>query len=435
MKAKIIRLSKKIIKHELISGSFYLFVAAIGSGFLAFILNIFFARTLTKPDYGVYAPLLSLITLFTIPAASLTPIIVKFAGHYNAKNETAKMEKFYLKMTKLFLVVALIIFFLFLVASPFLKSFLKLDNFYYIFLVGIITSVSYLNIVNAGFLQGLLKFPFFAFTQIAGVIARIIVGVVLVLLGFKVFGAVLAAFFTIFVAYLLGFIPLRFLFKKEKGESDVKIPTKELIQYFLPVTVTVLCLSSFISIDVILVKHFFNPLQAGFYGGLSLVGKVIFYFTGPIPTAMFALLVRRLAKNEPINKLFYLALLLVFIPSVLIAGFFFLFPGFTVKLFLGKGFETIIPLLGLFGLYIGIFSLLNVCVNLFLSLKKTFVFIPVFIGSLLQIILISLFHNNFYQIIFVSMLISGLLFIGLFLYFIFGSKKVPVPQVENSSFI
>ena len=129
-----------------------------------------------------------------------------------------------------------------------------------------------LNIVNAGFLQGLLKFPFFAFTQIAGVIARIIVGVVLVLLGFKVFGAVLAAFFTIFVAYLLGFIPLRFLFKKEKGESDVKIPTKELIQYFLPVTVTVLCLSSFISIDVILVKHFFYPLQAGFYGGLSLVG-------------------------------------------------------------------------------------------------------------------------------------------------------------------
>jgi O-antigen/teichoic acid export membrane protein len=157
---------------------------------------------------------------------------------------------------------------------------------------------------------------------------------------------------------------------------------------------------------------------------MSLVGKVIFYFTGPIPAVMFPLLIKRHAKNESFSRLFYLSLLLVLLPSVLISGFYFLLPAFTVRFFLGKGYEAIIPFVGIFGAYIGVFSLLNVCVNLFLSLKKTFVFIPVLVGSILQIGLISLFHTNFYQVIFVSMSISGLLFLGLFSYFIFSENKV-----------
>jgi len=171
-----------------------------------------------------------------------------------------------------------------------------------------------------------------------------------------------------------------------------------------------------------LVKHFFSPVQAGLYGGMSLIGKVIFYFTAPIPTVMFPLLIKRHAKNQSFNRLFYLSLFLVLIPSVLISGFYFLLPAFTTKFFLGKGYEAIIPFVGIFGAYIGVFSLLNVCVNLFLSLKKTFVFVPVLIGSILQVGLIYLFHSNFYQVIFVSMSISGLLFLGLLSYFIFSTK-------------
>jgi len=422
MKKKVFRFGKKFLTHELISGSFYLFIGTIFSALLAFLLNLFFARSLTKPDYGIYASLIALTTLFTIPAASLTPIIVKFAGEYFAKGETGKLEKFYLKMTKFAVFLAGAIFILFLIFSPIIKNFLNLDNYLYVPLVGLITAASYIAIVNTGTLQGLLKFFFISMTQIAGALLRILVGIVLVLMGFKVFGAIWASFFAFLIAYLMGFIPLRFLFKKSSAENVV-IPTKELLRFAIPATIAILSLSSFISMDVILVKHFFTPFQAGLYGGMSLVGKVIFYFTGPIPAALFPLLIKRQAKNQSFSKLFYLALSLVLIPSVLISAFYFKFPAFTIRFFLGKGYEAIIPYLGLFGVYLGIFSLLNVCVNLFLSLKKTRIFIPVLIGSILQIILISLFHNSFYQVIYISIIICGLLLLSFLTYFVFKSKE------------
>lgn len=418
MKKKFLVFGKKFLRHELISGTFYLFISAVLSGFLGFVLNLFFARSLTKPDYGIYASLLSLITLFTIPAQSLTPIIVKFAGDYYAKNEDEKLKKFYLKATKMIGILAIVLFVLFVLFSPFIKNFLNLDSFFYVFIVGVCISFAYLGLVNSGFLQGLLRFGFISFSQITAAVFRLIIGVLFVYSGFRVFGAISSAFFSYLATFLLGFIPLKFLFKKV-SKREVSIPTKDLARYAVPTSITVLSLFSFISTDVILVRHFFSPVEAGLYGGLSLIGKVIYYFTGPIPTVMFPLLVKRHAKNLEYKNLFYLSLLLVSIPSFLIFLFYFLYPAFTVKLFLGKGYEAIIPFVALYGTYIGVFSLLNVCVNLFLSLNKIKIFIPVLTGSLLQIILISFFHANFYQVILISIFISGLLFLSLLLYFIF----------------
>jgi len=89
-----------------------------------------------------------------------------------------------------------------------------------------------------------------------------------------------------------------------------------MFSYAVPTFVTVLFLTSFTSTDVILVKHFFNSHDAGFYAGLSLIGKVIFYFTAPIPAVMFPLLVKRHATGKNFVNLFYLALILVILPSV-----------------------------------------------------------------------------------------------------------------------
>ena len=431
MKKKVLFYSQRLVKHELVSGSFYLFIGTIFSAFFAFLLNLFFARSLTKQDYGIYASLIALITLFTIPAQSLTPIIVKFAGDYFAKGEIGKLEKFYFKMTKLVIFLAVVIFILFLIFSSVIKNFLNLDNYLYVPLVGLITSASYVAIVNMGMLQGVLKFFFISMTQILGAFFRILVGVALVFMGFRVFGAIWASFFAFLIAYLIGFIPLRFLFKKST-DVNVVIPTRDLVEYAVPTMIAILSLSSFISMDVILVKHFFPPFQAGLYGGMALVGKVIFYFTGPIPAALFPLLIKRHARNLPFNRLFYLAMFLVFVLAALISAFYFIFPAFTTRFFLGKGYEGIIPYLGLFGVYIGIFSLLNVCVNLLLSLKKTFVFIPILIGSVLQIFLISIFHNNFYQIIYVSIFICGILLISLLSYFILKSGKISSEDVQIS---
>ena len=150
-----------------------------------------------------------------------------------------------------------------------------------------------------------------------------------------------------------------------------------------------------------------------------MIGKVIFYFTGPIPIAMFPLIVKKHANGEKFHGLFYLSLIIVLIPSVLITIFYFIFPEFTIKLFLEKdGYVGLSPYLGLFGIFLTIFSLNNVFVNFFLSIKKTNTCLIVLFFALSQIILIYLFHNNFYQIIAVSIITSLLLLASFMLYYL-----------------
>lgn len=425
MRDKVIHYGKRLLANELVNGSLFVFIGSLTLSILSFILNLFLIRNFNASEYGAYASLLSLVTLIGIPAQSFTTVIVRFAADYFAKNELDKAKAFYSRLLMLDSIFSILIFIAFVIFSIPIKEFLHLDNIWYVILTGFIISFGYLSIVNNAFLQGFLKFPFIAFTSVVGGISRIIAGVLLVFLGFKVFGALWAILIAFSIPFFLTFLPLRFLINK-KSTKDIKFPTREIMKYALPTSLAILSLNSFSSIDVILVKHFFNPHEAGLYGGLSLIGKVIFYFTGPITSVMFPLLIKRHNLGQNFNSLFYLALLLITVPSIAIALFYFLFPLLSINLFLGgRDYLSISPYVGLYGLFIAIFSVLNVFVNFFLSLKKTRIFIVVGIGASLQIALIILFHETFSQVIGVSLIVSSLLLLSLFLYYLkeYGNLK------------
>ena len=165
-------------------------------------------------------------------------------------------------------------------------------------------------------------------------------------------------------------------------------------------------------------KHFFDPVQAGIYATLSLVGRVIFFFSAPIGTVMFPLIVQKHAKEENYNSVFIFSLLLVFFASVILTILYFLFPEFVLHFFSNKE-EAIsaAPFVGLFGIYITLYSMLSICTNFYLSIGKTKVFIPVLFGALLQAVLIWIYHATFLHVIIISLGITSLLLVLLLLYY------------------
>lgn len=409
---------KRLIGHELITGSFYIFIGSTITNFLAFLLNLFFARSLSYADYGIFASLISVVTLTSIPGSSINTILVRFSTDYYSKGQIDHLKNFYKKAFKYILAFSLVVLVAFVILSPLIQTFLHLDNPLYVVFVGICVFMGYIQILNSGFLQGLLKFGFLSFVNTVGALIKLIVGITLVFLGFRVFSGLGALFLMSLGSFVIGFIPLRFILSK-KAESDVRIPTREILKYALPVFVVILFMTSFASTDIILVKHFFSPHEAGFYAGLSVIGRVIFYFTIPIPAVMFPLLIRRHNLGKNFNNLFYLALGLVLIPSLAITGFYFLFPKFVVSLFLGgRDYLAIVPYAGLFGINLTLFSLINVCVNFFLSLNKTRMAPLVVIAALAQILLIYIFHANFYQVITVSITVLSVLLLSLIGYYL-----------------
>lgn len=134
---------------------------------------------------------------------------------------------------------------------------------------------------------------------------------------------------------------------------------------------------------------------------------------------MFPLLIKRHANKESFTNLFYISLLLVLIPSFAITAFYFLFPSFVINLFLGgRNYLSIASYLGIFGLYLTVFSMVNVCVNFFLSLNKTNISFLVVFAAILQIVLIYMFHSSFYQVIGVSLIVLVILLtVLLYLFF------------------
>ena len=412
---------KKIIQttlnHDLVSGSFYIMLGTTVSSFLAFILNIYFARELSYQEYGILASLMSLVTLIAIPSQSLSAIIVRYATLFFAKGEEGRAGAFYIKSFKKLLIFSIFLNLIFLILYPLISGFLKINDLSLILLASMSIAIFYLATLNMAFLQSLLKFKLLGVIYSLAGLGKLFSGIVLVLLGFKVYGALLATLIFSIIDFVFSIFPLKSVISK--AGKDVHIGRKEFSSYAVPTTIAIFSLSSFISTDVLLVKHFFTSTEAGLYGGLSLIGKVIFYFTGPIPIAMFPLIVKKHANGEKFHGLFYLSLIIVLIPSVLITIFYFIFPEFTIKLFLEKdGYVGLSPYLGLFGIFLTIFSLNNVFVNFFLSIKKTNTCLIVLFFALSQIILIYLFHNNFYQIIAVSIITSLLLLASFMLYYL-----------------
>jgi O-antigen/teichoic acid export membrane protein len=52
--------------------------------------------------------------------------------------------------------------------------------------------------------------------------------------------------------------------------------------------------------DVLLVKHFFNPHIAGLYGAISLVGKVLLFVVGFVPTVVLPKATARATSGQPV---------------------------------------------------------------------------------------------------------------------------------------
>lgn len=413
----------QFVAHPLVAGSTIIFIGALFSNFFNFLFNLFMSRNLSVADYGILASLVSLITLCALASESFVPTIVSFAGSYFAKGEIRMVKALFIKFGKFSFSLGILVLVIFIIFSSQIGIFFKINDKSLIILVGLIVFSGFIGVVNRALLQAKLLFKYMAMIGLLGSFIKLAVGVILVFVGFKVLGGILAFFISFFIPYLLTFIPLKFIFAKNGDNS--KINLTHLFRYGGPAALTLCGLTLFITTDIVLTKHFFDPKSAGIYAGLSLVGRIIFFLTGPIGSVMFPLIVQKHAKEEDFHNTFRLSLLLVFTPSVLMTIFYFLFPQFTIRFFL-KNEEYLLaaPLLGFFGIFITEFALLSILANFYLSIKKTKVFIPVILFATIQATLIWFYHRDFSQIITISIIATGLPLAMLLLYYwrLYGEK-------------
>ncbi|MBI3103895.1 oligosaccharide flippase family protein [Candidatus Daviesbacteria bacterium] len=404
----------EIVKHPLFSGSMIMVIGSNAISFLNYLYHLIMVKLLDPPSYGELVALLSLIGLLGILSSSLNLVVTKFVSAAKGDSEIRGIVNWF--NSKIF-IFSLVIFLLIVLFSPFISSFLKIENNLLVILIALPSLLGLASLLYKSVLQGLLKFQQMILSVFVESGLKLILGAVLVYAGFSVGGAVAGLVVASFVGFFLSrFFIRNFLQVSEKG-PDIK----SMFLYSLPVTIQYLSITSLFSSDILLIKHFFSPHDAGIYAIISTLGKIILFGTGPIGAVMFPIVSQRQARGDNYRRIFVLSFVLTSVLAALILLVYWLVPQLVIRL-LNPAYLKAAPYLVWYGIFITFYTLSSLFVSYYLSLNKVSVVILPFVAAIAQIIGIWFFHQSLFAVILVSCIVTGMLFVLLLIYSAYGSK-------------
>jgi len=275
-----------------------------------------------------------------------------------------------------------------------------------------------LTVIMASVLQGYQKFVWVSVLGAGAILIKLFFSIPAV--EFHVVGVLIAILISGVIAYVLNFIPLGFMFKAKA--LPMKLTKREAITFAVPTLLVTLGMTSIYSTDMILVRHYFSALDAGVYASLAVMGKIVFYATSVLGAVFYPVLSERHAKGENTSAIIRIGLFAVTVISSGITLLYFLFPNFIIKMLFGSSYLGGAPYLGIFGIFLVLYSIGNMFTTTFLATGKTKMWIVPVVCALLQIIGISVFHQSILTVIYIDIAISVLLVVGLGGYYLHNKK-------------
>lgn len=372
-----------------------------------YIYHLVMGRILGPVNYGVLASLFSILYIVGIVPSSTSVAIVKFIS--SAKNP-GEMMTIYNALNKLVFKLASAISIVTIIAAPFIANFLHIDNVFLIILITPILFFSLLTLVNQATSQGLLKFMGFVLPNFTSSLAKICLGVLFVIMGYSVFGAMIGVFAGGFLAFFVSKWYIRDIKKIRKFKKKYNL--KPFLKYSLPVFLQALAFTSIFTTDVILVKHFLTPFDAGIYAALSTLGKIVFFASAPISSVMFPVVSGRSAKGEKYLGIFWGSFGLTLAVSAVVVGIYYFFSDFAINILYGPAYLSASIDLVWMGLFILVYTLALLLVNFSLSLGKTRIIVFPVLAAFGQAILLWIFHSSILEVIQVSLAICTLMLFG-----------------------
>lgn len=357
----MIKKIKNILKEEFIRGSLVLLILFGIYNVLNYIFQFSMARLLSPAEYAVLSALISLTYIFNIPSEPFQTLIVKYCSKYIKKN--GKIKNLIYDYLKLGLIYSSLIYGVYLIISIFLRNILGID-YWLLALIGILIFSAFITPILRGAIQGIKKFKELGINLILESSIKLILGIILVVSGMKVYGAVFGILLGFLAAVLFSLIPLKGIFK----EKRLKEETEE--KYGLKVFISMTALVLMSSLDVILALALFKPEIAGQYSIASMLGKIIFFGTQAIGKAMFPLSSISHEKGHSAEGILKKALIFILVISIVVLGLYWFFAEKVILFLFNTGYYHSLSLIMLVSLSFALLSFTNILTLYYLSKKQ-----------------------------------------------------------------
>ena len=369
--------------------------------------HFFMLRMLPPVEYGQLNTLVALFMIISVPAGTVQTAVTKFVSSFQAQNQFDHVKGLLHHFLLLMLVIGISLFLFFSLGGSFVSSFLQISSYSLILLLGISLFFATVLPIPWGGLSGLQKFGSLTLAMIINSGLKLILGIFLVYFGFGVMGAMSSVALSTFIATLFSLLLLEMNLPKVNKTADrtqnpgrpTSYKLSAVYRYLLPVGLTLLCFMVLTNVDLILVKHFFTPVEAGYYSIAQMVGKIILFLPLPIVMVMFP----KLSTIEEQEK----KALSTLGKSLGIAGllcggtviFSLLFPLFIVKILSGKAHLECSALVRIFSVNMGLFSCTLILLYYHLSTQRRQFLYPLVFFTFIEIGLITLFHDTLIQVL------------------------------------
>lgn len=400
-------------------------VSSVITNFGSYVFHLLMGRSLGPIDYGLLESLISLTYYLSVPIAVLNIAIVKYVSQANKDNQ--RVADFIRVMVQKSAGMGLLILMIFFLTFPWLNTLLKIDSFWLFGAIGLYGYLGIFSTIFSGSLQGMMAFTRLSLISMTTIWIKVGLAITLVAFGWGVGGVVGAMLFSLLLSLGWGWYFVR---KKVGFHMAKRVSPANAFQgmgtYMLAAFFSNLALTSFFTVDIILARHFLSPVQAGQYAALSVLGKIIYFASSPIAMVMFPLVSSKQAKGESHKKTFWLSFVCVVALSLVVSSSYFLFPRLMIKLLFGSGYLEVASFLGYFAVFVSFYSITALFANYFLSLGRIKTVVLPLTFSVLQILLINLWHQNIEQILLVNILVMAFLSLAMFLVYLYDNHRPKV---------
>lgn len=404
---------KKVSPEQLFMGS----VLLVNGG--NYLYNLILGRLLGPEAYADAALLVTLLLVLSFLGMTFQLATAKFAVLFSEDQWKAFQNLMYRYAAVFGFLVGLLL----VVFSTDLQVIFNTGTSWMFKTFGVAIPFYFFLSVNRGKYQGRQEFAKLSVTYQTEMWSRLLITLGLLL--FVPMEPALLVAVGIALSFVFGLIPSNF--------QDVSIfKTKDLVQKnrrsvsdFIMLTACYELTQIIINnSDVLLVKHYFDALDAGLYASLALMGRVVYFVAWMFVMLLLPVVVQKQKDGEPTAPILFKYVGYIGLLSLMIVSTCYMFPELIIKLMFGDAYISMAHLLWQYALVSSLFAISNIFAYYFLSLDH---YLPVIFSGVIglsQILLIFFFHSSLAMIVQLQIIAMIALLVAQLLYFAHKNEGV-----------
>ncbi len=382
----------------------FMAVAMIVAGGFDYVVNIVAGRALEPVEFFVFVTVTALLQVMV----QATNVIRNVVAYYTAESTVfadaasrvgSVLGRSWRWAWRWGLVATAIMALL----SPLIAQFLRIDTPQPLWAASFALLLLFLRPVTDGTLQGVQHFFGLGAVQILQSALRLLFAVLLIGLGWRATGAILALPLGSTVALGLALWLLRPYFH---APAPAGPPRPIGWRYSAVTLVGLLAFALLVNADPIIVRRFFGDAAAEAYAPVVTLGKMNLFIPLGIGLVLFPKATQRHSAGRDSRPVLLLALAATLVPGLLLTALYWLYPGLIVHTVFGQAYADPGRLLAMVGLATTLYAGVNIWLNYALSLERRAYVVALAIIVALGIAAMLLFHDRL-EAIATTMILAG----------------------------